>query len=170
MSGSWDQIARRHGTGKVVHDYFDLYEETIPQPENVLEIGVCGGASLSTWAEIWPTAHIVGMDRDPASPGMYLRYEGDVTTICADATDEVAIERICRAHGPFDFICDDGSHILEEVRDAYRLLRFALRGVYVIEDLDGSDQRVRDFVTEIGAEWFPTNSEVMEDSGVIVVR
>jgi hypothetical protein len=68
---SLDKIAIHYGTDKssYIHNYCVKYEKWLPfnrlEPITILEIGVLGGQSLSTWREYYPNATVVGLDIDP---------------------------------------------------------------------------------------------------------
>lgn len=133
---TWDDIALKHGTDKAsnLHAYMGHYERILAGRDvrTVCEIGVHEGASLRTWADIWPDAFIVGIDivelaHDP--------WPGNADLIVGDGPTELS--HIGALYGRFDVIIDDGSH---EMADTVRTIAvadaaLAEDGVLVIEDV-----------------------------------
>lgn len=136
---TFDAVALTHETDKSSsgHGYMDAYFRVLSGREirTVLEIGVASGGSLRMWAELFPGAHIVGVDLAPATRAHSTK---DITVIAADGTDPVAMRAVGQLFGPFDLIVDDGSHDPADILASLKILYPFLvpRGVYAIEDLD----------------------------------
>lgn len=145
---NWNDIALKHKTDKSTawskmqplgHGYMQYYEKhlVLKRITDVLEIGIDEGNSLRMWEEIFPQAHIVGVDKNPQCK----EYAGgNIDVICADAGnagDLVALYDF----SPFDLIVDDASHKKEDVLLALDTLFSALSpgGTYVIEDMIWDD-------------------------------
>jgi hypothetical protein len=139
-SASLDSIGLKHRTDKSSrgHDYLNFYETYFAplrgEKLNILEIGIFNGASLSTWADYFPHAKIVGADINPATK----RFERD--RIAVEILDQSDIEQLVHVavkHGPFDIIIEDGSHMWEHQITSLRTLFPFVRnnGIYVVEDL-----------------------------------
>lgn len=140
---SWDEIANRHGTDKAArqadgqgHDYMPLYEEHLASVPvaRLLEIGVDTGASLRMWAEIFPMALIVGVDRRPECAA----EAGDrIEVVITDAENPESMTDIGQRFGPLDVVVDDGSHIPADALASFDVLWPFLTpdGVYFVEDL-----------------------------------
>lgn len=140
---TWDEIAQRHQTDKAArhgigqgHDYLPRYEEELAgrRVGRLLEIGVDTGASLRMWAEIFPDALVVGVDRRPECAA----EAGDrIEVVTASAEDPEAMNSLGSRLGPFDVVVDDGSHIQEDVLAAFDVLWpfLAPDGTYFVEDL-----------------------------------
>jgi hypothetical protein len=143
-------LALRYGTdtSSAGHGYTWIYEHFFGAlrdgVRSVLEIGVGGtssisgyetpdgGQSLQMWAEYFPRALVVGVDKHEKSiRAERIRFER------GDAADASFLRRVARAHGPFDIVIDDGSHVGRDIVPAFRALWPAVRqhGFYVIEDL-----------------------------------
>lgn len=151
------ELANRHGSDKgdrinCAHDFVRIYERILSPcrqaPIRVAEIGLIhvytqaefagrldqtGCPSLRMWADYLPHAEVFGMDiADMTSLG------GERTHIArGDQGSRADLEAFARAHGPFDFIIDDGSHASHHQQITFATLfpRLAPGGLYVIEDL-----------------------------------
>ena len=116
-------------------NYADWYERHLPNPKDgkplrLLEIGVQSGGSSRVWRKVYgPELYYVGVDINPNCK----RFEVPAQD------DSKFLAEICRKHGPFDVIIDDGGH-------AYNLISASLRAlwndacmthnaVYAVEDL-----------------------------------
>ena len=63
------ELGTKYNTDKVFHhEYHDIYDFFLKQfynaPGAMLEIGIQNGNSLNMWLELFPNAHIYGMDID----------------------------------------------------------------------------------------------------------
>lgn len=140
------QLARRYMThkGGGVHWFTGLYErhlrELRDQPVRILEVGVggyghptYGGESLRMWKRWFHRGLVFGIDLFDKSAV----DEQRLTTLVADQSDLDALVAIDEAHGPFDIVIDDGSHINEHVLATFAALFPRLRsgGIYVVEEL-----------------------------------
>ena len=68
-------LARKYGSDKYTHGYCPHYDtffgpvrETVT---DVLEIGVCGGDSISVWLDYFPNATVTGVDLPDTDPRWY---------------------------------------------------------------------------------------------------
>ncbi len=126
------------------HHYGDAYERIVednfadgerPARLNVhlmLEVGVADGSSLIAWAEVFPNATIVGVDKELPSRELWPNiefYQGDATAY--QFCEDVAAGRW------FDIIVDDASHQPADVLVSMLWLWPHLKpgGIYVVEDL-----------------------------------
>lgn len=68
ITTSWNHVALKYATDKSseFHNYMELYQDILQDHvvKNFLEIGVFRGGSVSMWAELFPDADIVGIDKD----------------------------------------------------------------------------------------------------------
>ena len=137
---SLDALGQTFGTDKCSfgHDYLRFYEtyfDGIRRNElNVLEIGVANGASLAVWEAYFPNSRIVGADINPAAR----RFARDRVYIeILDQSNKEELLQLGIAHGRFDIIIEDGSHMwghqITSLRTLFPLLRAG--GIYIVEDL-----------------------------------
>lgn len=118
--------------GSKGHNYAPYYAKHLPKTaKKILEIGVDKGQSILMWHELFPEAHIYGLDLFLENP---IPFEADwVSWIQGSQTDGKLLGHV-RAHGPFDFIVEDGSH---NSRD--QLITFFglidCSPLYIVEDL-----------------------------------
>eukprot|EP00927_Polykrikos_kofoidii_P048542 TRINITY_DN42806_c0_g1_i1.p1 TRINITY_DN42806_c0_g1~~TRINITY_DN42806_c0_g1_i1.p1 ORF type:complete len:432 (+),score=46.56 TRINITY_DN42806_c0_g1_i1:112-1407(+) len=140
---------------KYGHCYAPVFAPALPAPpplvQRVLELGVCGGASLGMWAEFFQNSTVVGVDISMESfslgwPEVRHRLGKQraerVKVIAANYTNPLELERIV-SHGPYDIVIDDGSHTEEAMYEAFSLFFFAQRGLrpgglYVIFDVSSA--------------------------------
>jgi len=128
------QMADGGGDKGTAHSYIDVYAESIPAAENksLLEIGVYAGHSLKMWADYLPNSRIVGLDIDLSN--LIFKAKGFEVLLC-DATKQAEVKD--KVTGQFDYIIDDGSHILEaQITAFYNLWDYlVVGGKYFIEDV-----------------------------------
>jgi hypothetical protein len=103
--------------------------------EHVANLGYKKGASLYMWREFFPNAQILGLDIHPEA----MFTDDSIQTFLSNQTDEETIKRNL-TRKQFDFIIDDGSHILQDQQKSFDILFPFLRqgGIYIIEDLSPS--------------------------------
>lgn len=162
---SLTEIANEHGTDKGTvgpspswrtHNYTDVYEAYLSSLRldeiSLLEIGLGvpgaaweakiahgrnprGGASLRTWYDYFPKAHVYGLD---INSGAHLDNDR-ISTFVVDQGDPAALRGFLEAVGDvtFDVIVDDGSHRPDHQQVSLGVLFPRLRsgGVYFVEDL-----------------------------------
>lgn len=123
------------GTDKATnHNYGPVYDLLFPDREAVrlvLEVGVSRGGSMMAWCEIFPNAHVVGMDVDDncVAKGTCIEHHvGD----CRNSEDceEATAGRL------FDLVVDDADHNVSTTVAALNNLwsSVAPGGLYVVED------------------------------------
>eukprot|EP00933_Yihiella_yeosuensis_P021356 TRINITY_DN16904_c0_g1_i1.p1 TRINITY_DN16904_c0_g1~~TRINITY_DN16904_c0_g1_i1.p1 ORF type:complete len:388 (+),score=21.96 TRINITY_DN16904_c0_g1_i1:70-1233(+) len=125
--------------------YFPAYHrhlrQFIGQDVNILEIGVRFGGSLEMWRAVFgERANIFGIDFDARSGR--LRFDSNRTrVIIGDQTDHRLWQRVKKMMPRIDIVIDDGAHSVNAylVTLTELLPRMSSRGVYMIEDLVGSD-------------------------------
>lgn len=178
MTRSWDEVALSMGTDKssAFHGYAAQYERLLGDRKiaRLLEIGVAGGRSLQMWRAVMPDAFIVGVDTNDAC---MVHQRPRCAVVLADASNPAQMAAVNTLYGPFDVVIDDGSHEHYDVRTAFEECapRLASGGLYVIEDLDGADPWVVDFVERWHARFIPCPVGVSlegryEEPGLIVVE
>lgn len=145
--GAMSVLGRQHGTDKIhqhgYHRYYPRYLESyrfLPSTYAMLEIGIDQSASLHTWLDYFPEAHIYGVDIGVSKTGdRFSIFQCDQSKL--DQLERLTFEHIdCTARQIF-FILDDGSHIPEhQVLSFNYLFQFLLMpgGTYIIEDIETS--------------------------------
>jgi hypothetical protein len=137
------RVMRLFGTDKQQdgqHDYGSSYHMLLRhfryRRVKLLEIGILGGASLTSWRAFLPRATIIGCDIEP-KPRFHYR---SIHTYVTDQSSRTDLLALAKAEGPFDIIIDDGSHINAHQIETFRTLfaHLADGGIYVIEDTQTS--------------------------------
>ena len=138
------RLAIRHGTDKFgQHLYTPIYDRLFghlrDHPIKFLEIGVgwsnistLGGASLAMWRDYFQHAQLVGIDVMPKR----LNFGPRVQILQGSQTDTDFLRQVWHAHGPFDVVVDDGSHVVQHVLTSFETLYPLMQegGFYAIED------------------------------------
>ena len=139
---SLDEIGLETGTDKSSqnHDYLGFYELALrgqSKIDRLLEIGVYHGASVRMWREFLPNAHIVGLDVNQTAAA---HADDRIAIEIGDQADPATLRRLVKAHGPFDVIVDDGSHIWTHQIISFETLFPSLTpgGLYILEDVHTS--------------------------------
>lgn len=100
----------------------------------MMEIGVADGSSLLAWQEIFPNAHIVGMDIHPAA-----RWNGEM-----HIANQYYREDCARVAGNrlFDVIVEDATHRLDHtLLTLYWMWPYVKPGgLYIVEEWSGVDK------------------------------
>ena len=129
-----------HKTDKgTTHSYIESYEKLLEPyrnlPINLFEIGANFGWSLSLWRKYFNKAKIYSIDNRNA-----LEFNSDVNVVFGDIKDP-NIANIHFAGIDFDIIIDDGSHILNDQVETFKLYFPKLKkgGIYIIEDVQWLD-------------------------------
>lgn len=144
MSGSLHKYFLNN-SGKEIHKlfhYFDIYERHFEkyrhQQVTVLEIGVSQGGSLEMWKDYFgPSAKIIGIDIDPACKEHESR---NVEVFIGNQSDANLAKEIYGKYGPFDIVIDDGSHMMADITNSFKLYYPVVKsnGTYLVEDLHTS--------------------------------
>jgi hypothetical protein len=147
MGFNLNLLAALCGTDKYgAHDYTPVYHELMSRsrrkPIRLLEIGVggfhgiLGGESLRMWAAYFPRGKVYGIDIHDKTA----LSRGRVRVLQCSQTDRPRLVEIGEAHGPFDFVIDDGSHASLHQIESFRILWPFIkdRGAYIIEDVQTS--------------------------------
>lgn len=138
-------LCTRHSTDKV--KYAEFYDELfLPIKDTVtkvLEIGVYHGGSCRMWHELFPQAHVDGVDNSIEVPeGIAAHIQGSdwFTFWQGNQQDRNFLAQVAQS-GPWDIIIDDGSHNAHEQLVCFQSLSDHLKpgGYYIIEDLHPND-------------------------------
>ena len=137
----------RHMLHRIL-EHADHYQRHAPSrnltstapPLRFLEMGVQSGGSARMWKQ-WHGARLtyVGVDVDAATSRSH-RPEEQIFIELGSQGDAAFLRRVCEAHGPFDVVIDDASHVPELMRlslaiifpEASRCMK--PDSLYVIED------------------------------------
>jgi hypothetical protein len=119
----FDQCHTDKGSG---HCYHGIYAAIPSNINSIFEIGVDNGGSIDSWLNIFPQAHVYGIDiKLPKVKG-----HERVTLIHSDICDFDPA-----SYPKFDVIVDDGSHIVSDVLLAWDKLKSHFTSTYIIEDV-----------------------------------
>ncbi|MAT07293.1 MAG: hypothetical protein CL424_19870 [Acidimicrobiaceae bacterium] len=122
--------------------YFDVYERHFGpfrgRKPKMLEIGVSHGGSLQMFRHyLGRGTTIVGIDVHERIVGL---AEPGIVPEVGSQSDLDFLADVCRRHGPFDIILDDGSHWYRDQRASLHALwpHLVDGGVYLVEDVHTS--------------------------------
>jgi hypothetical protein len=104
------EIFEKYNTdkGSRGHNYAPYYEKHLPKTaKKILEIGCDKGESIKLWHELFPEAHIYGLDLFEINPIPF--REDWVTWFRGSQGDSKMLDDL-RIHAPFDVIIEDGGH------------------------------------------------------------
>jgi len=136
-------------------EFYQWLLAAMDTPRSILEIGVKGGGSTALWKTLFPTALVIGMDIKLRPWLTAQPSEDGVVYLKGDQTDIARLREIAAAHGPFDLVIDDGSHVTDHQETTLRALLPTVRpgGFYVVEDTHASvkqsEARGLEFGTDI---------------------
>jgi len=120
------------------HSYIDIYEEQMTKKSNVdiLEIGVNRGHSIKMWQDYFVDSNVYGIDIDLS----IVEFDDLQNIYVCNATSQEQVNATFK-NKKFDYVVDDGSHIIAEQIQAFDVLwpRIKKGGKYFIEDIDGED-------------------------------
>lgn len=121
-----------------IHNYCDFYQAMLEPIRKtataVAEIGVWHGASIKMWRDYFPAATVYGIDRDLS---LVEGETGDRTQLLSlNQEDRGALRTFAEQYGPFDMICDDGGHFMNEQQISLGTLFPYIKpgGWYIVED------------------------------------
>ena len=125
------------------HSYLPLYDNILKRKKitakNVLEVGVYGGGSIILWKDYFPYADVYGIDIVPYKEIPKDLYNFERIKIYPDTNAYKNIDYLPDIK--FDFIIDDGSHLLEDMKKFIILYSPLLEkdGILMIEDVQSPD-------------------------------
>ena len=135
------QSPEGHGDKGTAHTYIDEYQKLLEpyrEKSTVLEIGLCMGESLLMWEEYFIDSKVIGVDI--SSNHLHeLIAEEKHNIIIGDATKESILEHFSKE--TFDVIIDDGSHLLWDQINTFKLFKDKMKpgGIFIIEDVKDLD-------------------------------
>lgn len=146
----FDAHSEGRGIWKWKH-YFDIYHrhfsKFIGQEVHVLEIGVYSGGSLGMWKQYFgPRCRVYGVDIEEACRA----YEDDsVKIFIGDQADRNFWTLFKKEVPLLDIVIDDGGHKFYQQSVTLDQLLPHLRpgGVYLCEDLPGSDNKFHGYIS-----------------------
>lgn len=140
------ELGTKYGTDKTTisassdYSYLHIYEKILAPLDQyssikILEIGVRGGNSVNMFLERFPNAHVYGIDIvdcnfDVIAPERFSFHKVDQRNLSA-------LTKVFAKAQSFDLIIDDGSHLIDDYINTFRLAFSYLRksGYYIIEDV-----------------------------------
>lgn len=142
LEDAYKPFAHGFGSGGgdkgTAHDYIKTYARHLTRRWNVdfLEIGVFRGDSLMMWNEYFVDSRVFGVDVDLGN----VSYPNLGNAVLCDATDPSMFIEVF-GDAEFDYVIDDGSHVLEHQIAAFDHLfqRIKPGGKYFVEDILGDE-------------------------------
>ena len=138
---SLHDLGIKYNTNKAFyHNYCKFYERILsPIKEScakMLEVGISDGASILMWREYFKNGTIYGIDIEEK----YLIHDQErIVSGLGDQSNMESLKKLIESWETpeFDFIIDDGSHIVSHQRNTIDTLWKHLKkgGIYIIEDL-----------------------------------
>lgn len=127
--------------------YAEVYAQLLEgfDPQHVVELGVFQGVSLAIWCDLFPDAHVVGLDLE------FGRFDTHRPFLTAQGAFNVNSPSLVKFDAyssdlpdlhMIDLFVDDGPHTEPAIRNCLSLFapRMAPGGIYVVEDFDGGDR------------------------------
>jgi len=143
-----DKLAIKHGTNKSSkkHDYCVIYEKYFSKARheeiNFLEIGLAECNSAFMWEEYFPNAKLYFIDSIPrfVEAGNRKLSDRSLCFLVDQANKNALMDFVEEVGVKFDFIIDDGGHMMNQQISSFEVLFSYVKsgGVYVIEDLHTS--------------------------------
>lgn len=126
------------------HSYIDVYEKLLIKRENIkfLEIGVMKGHSAMMWAEYFKNSEIFCVDIENN-----LEFEEKGWQFILDDATRASFANKFE-NDFFDYIIDDGSHLLSHQINSFNLLfpKLKQEGLYIIEDIQNLDADLNEYL------------------------
>ena len=137
---SLHDLGIKYNTNKAFyHNYCKFYDRILSsvrtQTINMLELGIATGSSLYMWSDYFSNATIYGIDIDDK---LLINKDRIITGLADQSKPETIIKQIEGWNvKEFDFIIDDGSHIVSHQQKCIEALWPYVKkgGIYIIEDL-----------------------------------
>ena len=130
------------------HNYLNTYERVIKESFpgwreeglNLMEIGVCRGASMRMWSYAMSSGLIHGLDVDERCKNLCQDLK-NVDIFISDVKSPAHLD--AKLLNNYEVIIDDGSHLIHDVYIAFDFFwdRLAKGGAYIIEDTSCFDNQ-----------------------------
>jgi predicted O-methyltransferase YrrM len=126
--------------------YADAYASLLSglDPATVVELGVFQGVSVAMWCDLFPDAHVVGLDLEFSRFDVHrpvLLERGAFSLNRPILLEFDAYGAYCPLDGlpSVDLFIDDGPHTAPAIANVLEMMgpRMSRDGVYVVEDFDG---------------------------------
>lgn len=155
LSAYFDAHRTGRGIWKWAH-YFEIYERHLARwvgvDSQVLEIGIYSGGSLEMWRHYFgPAAHVIGVDIEEACRAY---EEPGISIAIGDQEDRNFWASFRKRFPRIDVLIDDGGHTYEQQRVTLEEMLPHLQpgGVYICEDVHGTDNRFACYARALAAE------------------
>lgn len=150
------ELGFKYGTDKapVLTEVYSKYMEPYRfRPVRILEVGVFFGSSLKMWHEYFPYGTVYGIDTFEGKQGngnhfanadSFLSEASSYPRMVVQTYDQSKREDLVAfastIRQPFDFVIDDGSHLMKDQQQTLAVLWSLLRpgGIYFMEDYASS--------------------------------
>ena len=151
----FDHVQEGPGVWKWCH-YFEIYhrhfQQFVGREAVIVEVGVYSGGSLLMWKNYFgPSCRVHGIDiREECRV-----YEDVQTTIhIGDQSDRLFWKHFRESVPAVDVLIDDGGHLYEQQRTTLEEMLPHLKpgGVYLCEDVHGTDNRFSAFIDSLSAD------------------
>jgi hypothetical protein len=138
---SLHELGLKYNTNKAsYHNYCKFYDKLLSSIrdscKNMLEVGISDGASILMWREYFKDATIYGIDIEQK---YLINNEERIISGLADQSNVDTLIKLIESWSTpeFDFIIDDGSHIVSHQQNTINTLWKYVKkgGIYIIEDL-----------------------------------
>jgi hypothetical protein len=138
-----------HGYARTYAQYLKPFIETPPSSPTVVEVGILNGSGLAMWADLFPSATIIGLDIDLShfkdnlahlrSLGAFRDTKPSVHEFDQFLDNTALLGRILDGRR-IDVMIDDGYHSDETIRNIFEAAEpyLADRFVYFVEDNDAA--------------------------------
>lgn len=132
-----------------VHSYLDTYEELFRNKKdadvNILEVGIYNGGSIKLWRDYFAKGHVYGIDvihrQHPLIQEPSILADPCITLYTETNAYNEEFVNSTLAPIKFDFLIDDGPHILESVQFFVKYYLPLLKddGILIVEDVQNEN-------------------------------
>lgn len=135
------ELGLKYNTNKAFyHNYCKFYDKILSSMKesckNMLEVGISDGASILMWRDYFKNATIYGIDIEEK---YLINNQERIVSGLGDQSNVETLTKLVESWKTpeFDFIIDDGSHIVSHQQNTINTLWKYVKkgGIYIIEDL-----------------------------------